>query len=685
MKKTIYNSFHSLIYYSVFIVAILVGDIAIAQETEQQTDSTKTGISFGKLKMANPESIISKYTYDPILDRYIYSETLGNFNINYPLILTPKEFQKLILQEQSKTYYKKMADALAGLKDGSEDDQKNLLPDFYVNSKLFSTIFGSNKISVIPQGSVEVDLGVLLSTQDNPLLSPQNRSSFSFDFQQRVSLSLLGKVGTRLKVSAQFDTQSTFNFQNIVKLEFDPTAPAENPEDKVNRAINEGLDLLERGQETIEQARDFINSDTKAISGNDDSIIKKIEVGNISMPLNSSLITGAQSLFGVKTELQFGKTTVTAVFSEQQSESRSVVAQGGGTLEEFDFFIRDYDENRHYFLAHYFRDTYNSALAQYPYINAQGLQITRLEVWVTNRSNQTDNVRNIVAFQDLGESLIENIGLSPIPAGFVTNPMARPDNGNNGFDPTNIDGAGSLLTEAVRNITNIESGVNVPVNEGFDYGRLESARKLQEGSEYVLNKELGYISLNQRLLNDEVLAVAFQYTINGEVFQVGEFANDGIDATEVSNNTGNNTTMVDNQSLVLKMLKSAVTAVDQPIWDLMMKNIYDTGAFQLSQEDFRLNIFYTEASPLNYITPVGGTASFGLDVNGLPITANTAQEDLIQNNPLLRIFNLDRLNFNGDPQERGDGFFDFIPGLTVLTQNGKIIFTSVEPFWGISF
>ena len=375
--------------FCVLTFIMLVGNFANAQETETEQDSTKTTFAFGKLNMPNPSSIVSKYTYDAILDRYVYSEKIGNFNINYPLILTPAEYQELVLQEKLKAYYKKMADAKAGQKEGSEEDQKNLLPEFYVNSGLFETIFGGNTINVIPQGSVEVDLGILFSKQDNPSLSPKNRTNFTFDFDQRISLSLLGKVGTRLQVTANYDTEATFDFQQVVKLEYTPT---------------------------------------------EDDIIRKIEVGNVSMPLNSSLITGAQSLFGVKTELQFGKTRVTAVFSEQQSESTSVVVEGGGTVEEFEFFAQDYDENRHFFLSQYFSENYDKALLQYPFIDNQGLNITRVEVWVTNRNNQTDNVRNIVAFQDLGESTAANIGLDPIPAGFVNNIGAKPDNENNDFD-----------------------------------------------------------------------------------------------------------------------------------------------------------------------------------------------------------------------------------------------------------
>ncbi|MGB5418658.1 cell surface protein SprA [Algibacter sp.] len=613
-----------------------------AWSQEPAQDSTKTGFSLGNIRVPNPNSVESKYTYDSITDRYIFTEKIGSFNINYPVILTPKEYYALVAKENLRNYYKEKIDAFDGKKEGSEEGRKNLLPEFYVKSDFFETIFGSNTIEVVPQGSVEMDLGVLFSKQDNPSFSPRNRSNFTFDFDQRISLSLLGKVGTRLQVTANYDTQSTFDFQQLIKLEYTPT---------------------------------------------EDDIIQKIEVGNVSMPLNSSLITGAQSLFGVKAQLQFGKTTVTGVFSEQKSQANTVVAQGGGTLEEFEFFIREYDENRHFFLAHYFRDEYDKALANYPFINNKGLQITRLEAWVTNRSNRTENVRNIVALQDIGESFYsaaqpenDNLLLDPIPGGFINTTSTYPDNGNNDFDPTKI-GSTSILTQQIRDISTANQGfgsLSTQVNEGGDYAKLENARKLISGQEYTLNTELGYISLSQRLNNDEVLAVAFQYTVGGKVYQVGEFANDGLDATDVEENDDGEVISVVNTALVLKMLKSSITNVNQPIWDLMMKNIYDTGAYNLSQDDFTLNIFYNEASPLNFISPVG--ASFELDINGDPVDGSTPSDDLIENSPLLRVFNLDKLNFNNDPQARGDGFFDFVSGITVIPQNGKIVFTSAEPF-----
>lgn len=625
MNRTNLKSYKSVKQSTVLVFLLLCSVVAWSQQTPQ--DSIKTGFNKGNLKVPNPNSIESKYTYDPLTDRYIYTEKVGSFNIKYPVILTPKEYYNLVARENIKAYYKEKIDAFDGKK-GDEEAQKNLLPQFYVRSGLFESIFGGNTIDVIPQGSVEMDLGILFSRQDNPAFSPRNRSNFTFDFDQRINLSLQGKVGTRLQINANYDTQASFDFQNLIKLDFDPT-----------------------------------------LGGGEDSIIQKIEVGNVSMPLNSSLITGAQSLFGVKTQLQFGRTTITGVFSEQRSQGNTVVAQGGGTVEEFELFIRDYDENRHFFLSQYFKNTYDNSLKNYPFIDNKGLQITRIEVWITNRSNRTDNVRNIVAVQDLAET--ENIGSN---VNIFGAPGALPDNENNAFNPTNIGGAGSQLTESIRDIATAQSGFLVTgVNEGFDYAKLENARKLTE-QEYTLNSQLGYISLNQRLNNDEVLAVAFQYRVGNDVHQVGEFANDGVAATDVDATSG----AVTNQSLVLKLLKSSITNVGQPVWDLMMKNIYDTSAYNLSPEDFTLNIFYNEASPLNYIEPVGG--SFDLDINGNPVTGSTPEDDLIENVPLLRVFNLDKLNFNNDPQRTGDGFFDFYPGITVIPENGKIIFTSAEPF-----
>src|SRR5690606_33382481 len=308
--------------------------------------------------------------------------------------------------------------------------------------------------------------------------SPRNRSNLSFDFDQRISMSLMGKVGTRLSVNINYDTESTFAFQNLIKLEYTPT---------------------------------------------EDDIIQKIEVGNVSLPLNSSLIRGAQSLFGVKAQLQFGRTTVTGVFSEQKSQTRTVTAEGGGTIQDFELFALDYDADRHFFLSQYFRDKYDESLSNYPFINSR-VQITRIEVWVTNRQNRVNttgnNLRNIIALQDLGEAPLADyvdpvVVINSPPAGFFNVGADAPsDNRNNDYNPALIATGGGLLNNNIREIVTVGSGFNNSgnVSEGRDYAKLENARKLLP-NEYSFHPQLGYISLQQRLTNDEVLAVSYQYTV----------------------------------------------------------------------------------------------------------------------------------------------------------------------------
>jgi cell surface protein SprA len=332
-------------------------------------------------------------------------------------------------------------------------------------------------------------------------------------------MSLLGKVGTRLNVNINYDTESTFAFQNLIKLEYAPT---------------------------------------------EDDIIQKIEVGNVSMPLTNSLIRGAQSLFGVKAQLQFGKTTVTGVFSEQKSQTRSVNAQGGGTIQDFEMFALDYDADRHFFLSQYFRNKYDQALRNYPFIDSR-VQITRMEVWITNRQNRVNttnnNVRNIVALQDLGESQITGLNDSEVISNTANvdflNAIDSPvDNRNNNYNPETIEAETGLLNANIREISTALSGFNFPASEGQDYSKLENARKLLP-NEYTFHPQLGYISLQQKLVNDEVLGVSYQYTIGDKVYQVGEFGNDGVNATAVTTDASGQPETVSNQTLIVKMLKSS--------------------------------------------------------------------------------------------------------------------------------
>jgi len=564
-------------------------------------DSIRDRINKNALQLPDPPSIQSLYTYDPETNLFYFNQKVGDFNISYPWVLTPEEYYKRVLQEGINKNFKDRNKAISGKDEEAKKLQKNLLPIYYVNSKFFESVFGGNVIDIQPKGSFSVDLGVRYTKRDNPALPINNRSRPpTLDFNEKISVGLKGKVGTRLDLDLNYDTHSTFNFNNQVKLDFSP---------------------------------------------NEDDIIQNVELGNVSMTSHNALIQGVQSLLGLKTELRFGNTYITTVVAEQRSGMRSIQAQGDKVVEKFEQPILQYDENKHFFLAQYFAEHYDDALKNYPFINST-VMITRIEVWKTNRSTQTENIRNIVALQDLGENQI--IGLDTPPPGFIIDPNSPPDNSVNKFDPELI-GAGGALNPNIREIFSVSqgfTGVN-PVN-GTDYVSMENTVKL-DSTQYVLHPKLGYITLKQKLNPDEVLAVAFEYTINGQIYRVGEFSDNGI---------------VYPQTLIVKLLKSNMVSTEEPTWNLMMKNIYALNAYDIDPNDFRLNILYVNPTPFNYIKPINGV-SLPPDVN---------------ERILLNVFNMDRLTAQGDPQPKGDGFFDFIPGITIDAREGRVIFTSTEPF-----
>ena len=552
-------------------------------------DSTQNGSLF--LNSSETEVI-----YDSETGKYLFLEKIGDYYIKRPIYMTAKEYEQYRKKRDIIEYYKSKTSAIDGKKEGSDDAKKDLLPKYYINSQFFESLFGSNEIEVNAQGNVLVKFGVLYQKTEDPRRTEKQRKSTTPDFDQQISASINAKVGTRLGVNINYDTQSTFDFQNLIKLEYTPT---------------------------------------------EDDIIQKIEIGNVSMPLQSSLIKGAQNLFGAKVKLQFGGTEITMVGAKQQSQTRSVAAQGGSTVQEFELKASEYDKDKHYFLAQRFRNNYNKALENFPLINSS-INITRVEVWVTNRNNQTENVRNIVAIADLAER----------DSNFVTNPSVS---GFTGQDPSNeANSLSNLLTidGNIREFTTLSSAFTsfglTGFSQGSDYSVLEHARKLTLGTDFTLQPQLGYISLNRALSESEVLAVAFEYTENGQVYTVGELSDNGVIAPA---------------NLVVKLLRPEIISTNTHMWDLMMKNVYDLRSFQMNPDGFRFEILYqdnTTGVPLNMLqnaTTVG-----------------------INNKPLLNLLRVDRLDSSNNAEDGGDGFFDYVEGITVNSQKGLVFFPIVEPF-----
>ncbi len=537
--------------------------------------------------LATPSNIVTEAEYDPATGFYIVRTKVGNIEIGTPFMLTAEQYNNWQLRRSLQRYYRERN---MGLVIDKEKEPFNILDMNFALGPL-EKIFGPGGVSLRTQGSVKITMGVKSNKTDNPSLSLNARRKTYFDFDQKIQATINAGVGDRMKFNMTYNTDATFDFDN------------------------KNLKL--------------------AYEGKEDDIVKSIEAGNVSLTTGSSLIRGSTALFGLKSKLQFGKLTATALVSQQNSESRTVNSRGGAQTTDFTINADEYDQNRHYFLAHYFRDNYDRFASKLPYVSS-GIKITRIEVWVTNKSGKFDQARNFVGFMDMAEnshlasSYWQPNASLPIPANAANNLLSIIKNDYPG-------------ARNINEVTQVLSPLAAyDIDGGKDYEKVESARLLSS-NEYTLNSTLGYISLKSALNSDEVLAVAYEYTYNGQVYQVGEFSGD-ITSTD--------------QALFLKMLKSTTVSPHLPMWDLMMKNVYSLGATSVQKNKFRLNI--------KYLSDTTGT-----QINYLPVPG-------LSNMPLLQVMNLDRIDSN--EQGNPDGFFDFIEGYTVQAATGKIIFPVVEPF-----
>ena len=545
------------------------------------------------LDLKDPENVKKEVEYQPETGYYIMHTKIGDVDIATPYLMTEREYREWSADQAMKQYWQQKIGEVE-----HNNESKFDITDMKFNIGPADKVFGPGGVQLKMQGSAELLFGFKHQYIDNPSLTQRSRNNNIFDFDEKIQLSVNGKVGDKLNFNLNYNTESSFDF------------------DRQNLKLN--------------------------YKGKEDDIIQSIEAGNVSMGLNSSLIRGSQALFGIKTNLKFGKFTVQALISQQNSQSQSVSSQGGAQTTSFEVDIDAYDENRHFFLSHWFRDNYEKAMAQLPYI-ASGVTINRIEVWVTNKRGRYDESRNIIAFQDLGEAQSKHISNSHwAEQGSILQPYNK---------------ANSLYEEItsmaeVRDIqqTNavLASLSAFDITGGVDYEKVESARLLSS-SEYTLNSALGYISLRSALNQDEVLCVAYEYTYGGQVYQVGEFSTDASESLRAPN------------ALILKMLKSTTNAPvekEKGTWDLMMKNVYSLGASQMSSDKFELYVTYRNDS-------VGTTLQY------LP-------EGDIKGKQLLRVMNLDRLDSKNN--QVADGKFDYVEGYTALSSSGRIIFPVLEPF-----
>ncbi|MDF3077925.1 MAG: sprA [Sphingobacteriaceae bacterium] len=524
--------------------------------------------------LPNPANIQRSVEFDPLTKQYIIRERVGSQSFRPPQYLTIDQYQRFQAERLKNDYWRELSDVPV-----SQARAPGFIPPIVIDNRAFEKIFGGSTIDIRPQGAAELTLSGRVNKNENPLFNERQRKQGNFDFDQRIQMNLVGQIGEKLRITTNYNTEAQFDFENQMKLDY---------------------------------------------TGRPDEIIQKIEAGNVSLPLSSTLISGSQALFGLKTQLQFGRMNVTTIFSQQKSQTKEITIANGSQQNEFSLSADNYEANKHYFLSQYFRNNYNRALANAPIITSN-INITRMEVWVTNRNNSTVDSRDVLAFLDLGENNPYNTaqiqggaGFSQFPAAFQGPGFTQQSNNLLQNLP-----AGARFTNS-NDINTYFQGTGGTDN----YVKLTYARKLTE-REFTINPQLGYISLNSALNADEVLAVAYRYTVGGVEYQVGEFSTDI------------NVEPANPQVLFVKLLKNETLKTNLPTWDLMMKNIYSLGAYQVSRAGFKLDIFRLDENS-GVERPL---ISEGQNTNG---------------KLWLQLTGLDRLNQQND--KKPDGYFDFLDG-----------------------
>ncbi len=569
------------------------------------------------IDLKDPKVIQQQVEYDPVTNMYIVTEKIGDDFFRTPTYMTFDEYLKWRDAKQQQEYF----DRLQGVASGDNTSRSGIgdpIAKFDVKNSLVDRLFGGTNVDIRPQGNINLKFGFDYQKRQNPILTLRQQRYGNFDFDMDINISAAGKIGEKLNLNFNYNTQATFDIDNQMKL----------------------------------------NYDTKNFS--EDEIIQNVEAGNVSLPLRSNLIKGAQNLFGFKTTLKFGHLNMTLLAAQQRSRQNSLAVQGGSQIQTFERPIDEYDENRHFFISHWNRSQFEPALMCLP-VPQSLFTITRMEVWITNDRLVTQDVRDIVALQDLAEPIpflnidsadLRDISL-PFPPDRDIKNEGLPTNKNNQLYPDILTELG--VDSTLRFSDKVVSRLTKPVSaDGFGLKQIRDFEKVRarllSPSEYTFNDQLGFVSINLNVQPDQVVGVALEYTYNGNPYKIGEFT------SEVPNGDSLNQNV-----LFVKMLKSTTANVRFPIWDLMMKNVYSIGSVNVDPKEFRFDILYED--------PGKGQKRF---LNGDDIPPGVA------NKPLLQVFRLDTLNLQGDPGP--DGIFDFVPGLTINLRNGRIMFPVLEPF-----
>lgn len=533
--------------------------------------------------------------------RYVITETVGGANVRQPRVLDRESYRASRLRRGMQQNWA----TLIQQQERQRQQQRRGGLGFNIvvpggRQSAFTSIFGKPEVDLRVNGQADIRAGFDYRKSDQQVSVTGKAAQLDPDFKQDLRLGITGSIGDKMRVDVNYDTNNQFDFQNQLKLQY---------------------------------------------TGYEDEIIQSIEAGNVFLQTPSTLIRGGQSLFGIKSQFQLGGVHLTTVMSQQEGQSNSLNIEGGAESSGFDLKPTDYDDSKHFFLGYYFRNRWEDALSDPPNIRvAHGFtRINEVEVWKLELTSPEDeNVRDIVAMVDLGES--EDILT-------LANEFTRaaagdlPRNEADRYTDTDTEQLRDPITTP-NSFLRDQKGLS---DNDFQTGRF---RKLEPGRDYVINPVLGFVSLTQRLQDNEALSMAYRYIAGGQVFQVGDFSTDGFAA---------------DQRLVQKLLRpnrprqpnlTGSPPFNPAAWYLELRNIYPLGGRGVNPNEFKLDVEFQ---------PPGKTPQTKLPEVG-------------DSRTIIQLLGLDRLNEDG--AQRPDNLFDYLPGYTIESGKGLLIFPYLEPFGG---
>ncbi|WP_138429269.1 cell surface protein SprA [Fodinibius saliphilus] len=435
-------------------------------------------------------------------------------------------------------------------------------------------------------------------------------SAFTTIFgKPEVNLSINGTANMNVGASIQ-KTENT-EIPEDQRTQIDPTFEQSL---KLNIQGTIGDKLSIQTDWDTERDFDFMNRLNIVYDGYDDEIIQRLELGNVSMQTGNSLIRGGNALFGVKSIAQLGSLKLTSVLSQQEGEGKTETITGGAQEKKISIRPGEYEADRHFFLDFYTRQEFEDNVSN-PQQTGQALQLVEINVWALREASQSvEGERQAIALGPLGVDEGPSGGFSP------------PNDEEDDFSDALL----NQYRDPAEGVSASDFGVDPSqFVEGYFV-------PMQEGVDYEIRPDLGYISLKRNLGARQALAVSFKYrdSQSGKTISIGDVSQGG------------------GGRIYLKLLRPQTVTTTNDLWDLMMKNVYSLGVANITSDGLDIDVKFTEQNVPSSSLPGRNTI-------------------------LLQDLGLDRVDQQGALNP--DNKIDFSTNV-LNPSTGKLIFPYLEPF-----